>query len=100
MYDKADPRSALASSGAAKLHAGSMADAQLGLFYKDPPQEKGDKHKTWYGRGQNMLIAYTEAEAGAVIERKNQKDEYFVLVPDHDVPVRVSSGSQTEHVDG
>ena len=100
MYDKADPRSALASSSASKLHAGAMADAQLGLFYKDPPQDEQSNFKTWYARGQNMLIAYTQAEAGAVLERKNQKDEYFVLVPDHNTPVTVSSGGQTEHVDG
>ena len=100
MYDKADPRSALASSNTGKLHAGSMAGAQLGLFYKDPPQEEGSGFKTWYARGQNMLIAYTEAKAGAVLERQNQKDEYFVLVPDHNTPVTVTSGEQSEHVDG
>lgn len=101
MYDKSDPRSALASApaSAGAPHAVYYA-AEYGLFYKDPPQETGATGKTWYTRGQNFLLAYSEAVPGAVFAREAQPDEYVALVPDRNTPVIASAGAQTETRDG
>ena len=101
MYDKSDPRSALqsASPAAAAPHTVYYA-AEYGLFYKDPPQDHDANGKTWLTRGQNFIIAYSEAAPGAVFERRDQKDEYAALIPDKNTPVIATAGAQTEERDG
>ncbi|OYU48081.1 MAG: hypothetical protein CFE31_13905 [Rhizobiales bacterium PAR1] len=100
MYDKSDPRSALAKAAPAAAPHTVYYPAEYGLFYKDPPQEAGPNGKTWYARGQNFIIAYTEAAPGAVFERKGQPDEYVAIIPNPETPVVATSGAQTETTDG
>ncbi|HVY85443.1 MAG TPA: hypothetical protein VG943_09945 [Caulobacterales bacterium] len=101
MYDPTDPRSTLQKSAAsAAKPAQPAADAEYGLFYKDPPQEDDANGRTWYSRGQNFVVAYSEAKPGASFERKDQIDEWMVLVPDHDTPFVASAAKQEERGDG
>jgi hypothetical protein len=103
MYDVSDPRARLAqSSKAAPANpaAQAFAAAQFGLFYESEPQESGPAGRTWYTRGQNFIVAYSEANAGAVFARVNQPDEYVVLVPDRDTAVTVECGGETVNVPG
>lgn len=102
MYDQADPRSALNAPQAAQARPAPtrFAGAEYGLYYDAPPQEEDANGKTWLTRGQNFVIAYTEAKPGAVFARKGQVDEYVVLVPNHGTPVTAEAGGQTEEVDG
>ena len=102
MYDKSDPRSAL-QSGAKKAAARPMepaSDAQYGLFYKDAPAEDDANGKTWYARGQNFIIAYSETLPGATFERQGQADEYCVILEFPDTPLVATAGSQEESTDG
>lgn len=100
MYDKSDPRSALASAPASGAPHSVYYGAEYGLFYRDPPQVTDANGRSWYARGQNFLLAYSEATPGASFERAEQRDEYVVLIPDRDTPVIASAGSQTETRDG
>jgi len=103
MYDLSDPRARLAAStpGSAAAPAGAgFAPAQFGLFYKDAPGESGPEGRSWYTRGQNFLIAYTEAKPGAVLERRGQLDEYVVLVADRATSIKVADGRETVDVPG
>jgi hypothetical protein len=103
MYDLSDPRARLAQSApssASALPATGFAPAQFGLFYKGEPQETGSEGRTWYTRGQNFLIAYTEATPGAVLERRGQVDEYVVLVDDRATSIKVADGRETVDVPG
>ena len=59
-----------------------FAPAQFGRFYESEPQESGEDGRTWYTRGQNFIVAYSEARPRAAFERAEQPDEYVVLVPD------------------
>jgi len=100
MYDKTDPRASLAAAAPAAKPHHVYYPAQYGLFYKDPPQETDASGKSWYARGQNFIIAYTDAAPGATFTRKGQKDEYVALIPDRNTPVSASAGAQVETSDG
>lgn len=83
MYDKSDPRASLVQAGAtsALSRTGLIADPQEGHFYQTPPQTDDAGGKTWLLRGQNFLVAYAAAASGAEFHRKDQPDEYCVLLP-------------------
>jgi hypothetical protein len=100
-YDPTDPRASLAKTGP-NLNApqGQAADAEYGRWYEEPPVEDDKNGKTWYGRGQNFIVSYSETKPGAVFERKGQVDEWMILVPDRDTPFECTAGSQTEKADG
>ena len=84
MYDSSDPRAALAQAGASpSVRPGGFDAAEYARFYDTPPRESGVQGNTWYARGTNMIVAYTAAEVGCVLERSAQPDEYAVLVPEH-----------------
>jgi len=83
MYLKSDPRSALASPSAAKAPAPTeFAGAEYAKFYELAAQEDDGSSRTWYARGQNFIIAYSETKPGARFVREAQPDEYVVLLPD------------------
>jgi hypothetical protein len=101
MYDASDPRAALAP--AAKTispPATAFAGAEYAKFYETKPQEEGPQGKTWYARGQNFIVAYSQAQPGAVFERKGQPDEYVVLVPDAATALTIKAGEAAEKVAG
>jgi hypothetical protein len=93
MYDLKDPRSTLATAKAdtPKAPITEFAGADVIEFHDIPPQETGDGHKTWYGRGQNFILSYTEAEAGAVLSRSDQPDEYMAFFPDERTRVDIET---------
>ena len=85
MYDQSDPRSTLAATQeGGKPAVTEFAGAEYAKFYETPPQEDDANGQTWYARGQNFIVAYTQAKPGAALSRNAQPDEYVVLVPDAD----------------
>jgi hypothetical protein len=100
MYDRTDPRAQMASAAPAKAAATTFAGAEFGLYYEEGPQIADDRSKTWLTRGQNFMVAYTESEPGAVLERNGQLDEFVLLLPDKDTPVTIEAGSQSVDVAG
>ena len=101
MYDTSDPRAALSRAPATPAtQATEFAGADYLKFYQVPPAEGDARVKSWYGRGQNFLVAYTQAEPGAVLARTAQPDEYAILLPDPGTEVVVRAGGQTETVGG
>lgn len=91
MYDKRDPRSALAPAAAQKKPLTAHNPCQIGRFYEDAPQIVEGGTKTWLIRGQNFIIGYCQAEAGATFTRASQPDEYVVLSPDPGMSVEITS---------
>lgn len=82
MYKDTDPRAAIFAAAAAPARTGLIAEEQLAEFGKTPPQQEGEGARVWLQRGCNFVLAYGEAEPGAVFARDGQSDEYVVLLPD------------------
>lgn len=100
MYDATDPRSKLASASPSAAAAGPFQAADYLRFHEMPPQERSSTIATWYGRGQNFILALSEAEAGAVLSRSGQPDEYVLLLPDRESQVEIETAGGIEAVSG
>ncbi len=106
MYGSDDPRSKLgAKSGASAPYAeaGSalrFAAAEYVKFHDLPPGESDGTARSWYARGQNFVICYTEATPGTVLSRANQADEYFVLIPERNVQVTITTPQESRALTG
>jgi hypothetical protein len=97
MFDKSDPRATLEKPKDSQTGFSEFAGAEYGKFYEQPPSETNALSKTWWMRGQNFFIAYSEAEDGGVFTRKDQVDEYVLLLPDKESKAVVTwNGSETE----
>lgn len=101
MYETDDPRSKLTTAGSAPLPVASAFGASsYARFYTSTPQEVSHKQSTWYARGQNFVIAYSKAEAGARFERIGQLDEWVLLLPDADSAATITAQGETLGVAG
>lgn len=58
-------------------------EATYAKYYEMPHQDvdAANKTKTWITRAANFLVTLTEVEPGSVLERKNQADEYMIILP-------------------
>jgi hypothetical protein len=99
-YHASDPRAALAPASAGKPVAGPFFGAHYARFYAEPPQEDANGIRTWYARGRNFIVAYSEVPAGATFERRGQVDEYVLLQPDRGTAAEVTAGAETKQVEG
>ena len=101
MYETDDPRSRLATATAAPVPKSTAFGASTyARFYASPPQSQDSLQRTWISRGQNFVVAYSEAEAGAVFARTGQVDEYVLLLPEKDTTVTVEAGGETQAISG
>src|SRR5580704_2241742 len=101
MYHSTDPRAALAAAPAgAKPAATHFAGAEYAKFYEQMPAEDQNGARTWYARGQNFIIAYSDADKGAVLSRASQPDEYVVLLADPGAGAEIVWGSERMIVSG
>jgi hypothetical protein len=99
MYDTSDARAGLAPNAGKSLPA-SFDPADFLRFYSTKPIGSGSRCRTWLGRGQNFLIAFSEADSGAELSRFGQPDEYAVLLPDRSTEIEVSAGNDVQKVAG
>ena len=101
MYEVDDPRSAMSSgSAAAPTSHGAFGQSSYARHYAEAPQESEGGARTWYTRGQNFVVCYSEVEDGAVFTREEQVDEYVLLIHDADVSATVEANGETQEVEG
>jgi hypothetical protein len=91
MYAASDPRAALAASPKPSSVPTAFAPASYCRFYETPPQEDGPDGKVWYARGQNFLVAYTDAAKGGTFSREGQVDEWAIIVPDRSTRLEIAT---------
>jgi hypothetical protein len=99
-YDKSDPRSSLGGAAVKKPDPTEYAKADYVRFYYLNPDETSSGVKTWYGRGQAMIVSYSEVEKDAAIELKGQPDEYMLFLNDRNISVEITAGKEVKKVDG
>lgn len=101
MYETDDPRSRLSTaSGIAAPASSAFGASSYARFYASDPQEISAGIKTWLTRGQNFIVAYSQAEAGAVLERVGQTDEYVLLLPDPATSATVEFDGEVHEIGG
>ena len=98
MSQNDDPRTRLATY--AKTKSGGNVPAELATFYDTEPQENDGGSKSWYVRGQNLIVVYTEAAPGAVLSREGQVDEYVVLLEHAETSADISWNDEKKSVAG
>lgn len=100
-YDPSDPRAALSTAekpGSAA--AGRFTAAEYAKFYETAPDEDADGIRSWYARGRNFIIAYSDVADGSRLDRTGQVDEYVLLLPDHGISAEVTAGGESKVVEG
>src|ERR1700733_9133303 len=94
MYDKSDPRSNLSSATVKAISVTSYAPSSYARFYEIDAAESRDGARTWFARGRNAILSYSDAKAGARFERKDQVDEWALILPDQEASVTVVAGNE------
>ncbi|QHE88873.1 hypothetical protein F9K07_14245 [Hydrogenophaga sp. BPS33] len=94
-----DPRASLAAYGPSTSTQG-FSPAEIARFHDGPPQHEAAGLRMWFARGQNFIVAYVEAQAGACFERADQPDEYVLLQPDESAAVDIEWQGRTTAVAG
>lgn len=65
--------------------------ASVARHHDRPPQHEAAGIRTWIARGANFIVAVSEAQPGARLERRGQPDEYFVFLPDAAATIRAGA---------
>ena len=99
MYDKSDPRSALAPKSDARPGTTTMP-ASYGLFYQDIPVDDDANGRGWYIRSQNLIVHWIEAKPGATYSRTAQLDESMIILPDDDTPYDMTANGESVQGEG
>jgi len=97
MYDKTDPRSALAPQ---RDSGTTTTPATYDLYYQQDPIEDDANGRSWYTRSQNLLVHYCESKPGAHFSRAGQVDEYMIVLPDENTPYEISANGESVKGDG
>jgi hypothetical protein len=100
MYETHDPRSKLASGKAATPVAEGFAAASYVHFHVLPPAEQSALARTWYSRGQNCVIAYSEVQPGAQLQRDGHPDEYMLVLPQAGEGALLEAGDERVQITG
>ena len=70
-----------------------LRPASVARWHDQAPQHETPGARTWVARGANFVTAVTQAQAGARQERRNQPDEYMVLLVDAGATIRAGNQS-------
>lgn len=101
MYDENDPRSKLAGTPAATgtVEEG-IAEPETIVFNANLPQsESSENGQTWFARGQNFVVAYTQA-SGPVSLNWHDDYEHVILGPLDESWIEASVGADTVSLQG
>jgi hypothetical protein len=100
MYDKSDPRAALAAATPKGAVFTQYRPSDYVRFYEKTPQHVDSVCRTWLARGNSAVISYSETKAGASFQRTNQLDEWVILLPDASTTIEVTAAGQTTTIHG
>jgi hypothetical protein len=100
-YEETDPRSQLATLAPAARPSGAAFPPQYFEFGRLDPDERTDAgSESWLVRSQTCAVVYSRVQAGDVLRRADQPDEYVVLFPSADAAAVITSGTERTPVTG
>lgn len=98
-FDPSDPRTALAINQTETSAAtDGYAEAQAFRFHEMAPCERGSVHQTWWIRGQNFALGYSECEGAASFPIRSHRRESVLLLPGHELEATLRVGSDSQSV--
>jgi hypothetical protein len=100
MYDKSDPRASLAAASASTPVFTSYTPSEYVRFYESEPQESCPEVRTWFVRGQNGVIGYSDVNSGTRFERTGQVDEWVLILPHPGISAIVTAGGESKTIQG
>jgi hypothetical protein len=111
MYSSSDPRSKMSSGGGAPTAApaapyasdgvaAAFAAAEYARFHELEPAETTPGSRTWYARGQNFIVAYSEVSSNTSFVRPTQVDEYVLLLPEAQSDAAITTAREGREVAG
>ena len=59
----------------------TATDPSWGLYYASKPQLSASGQKTWITRSANVVVVVSQVVSGTELKRKNNPDEYMLLLP-------------------
>ncbi|MFI5913291.1 hypothetical protein [Dactylosporangium sp. NPDC051541] len=101
-YDATDLRSTLPASrppGAAAAPE-RFSGSEHVTFRDLAPADKSTDVSTWYARGQNFVVGYSELDGTATFTRAGQPDEYVVLLADDTLAATVRTPGEDVSASG
>lgn len=75
------------------MSSSTLRAASVVRHHQRPAQLETPGARTWIARGANFVVAVTQAEAGARLERRGQPDEYMAILPDTGATLRAGGDS-------
>ncbi|WP_432989409.1 hypothetical protein [Dactylosporangium sp. CA-233914] len=99
-YDSSDLRSTLPTATAAAATPERFSGSEHVQFRDLPPVEKTGDVSTWYARGQNFVVGYSEVDGTATFSRTGQPDEYVLLLADDSLAARAQAPGQEVSASG
>lgn len=69
--------------------------ASVAVFDTMAPQITEAKAKSWVTRGANFVVVFSRVDAGAVLVRENNADEYMVITPPGGAALTITAGAKT-----
>ena len=103
MYAASDPRSKLSTAQSGGTLSGkdaAFSAAEYALFGQTAPQIDDENGRSWFARGQNFIIAYSEAKPGGTFARSGQIDEYVLLIESREPEADIIANGETAHIPG
>jgi mannose-6-phosphate isomerase-like protein (cupin superfamily) len=74
-----------------------LRTASISKPYQSPPQQTEPGSRTWIARGANFVVAISEVEAGALLSRADNPNEYMVLAGN--VGASIAAGADSIEAD-
>lgn len=100
MFKDKDPRADLFAVTSSPTPTGLVAEEQLAEFYNRAPDHTATGERTWYLRGHNFILVYSEVGPGTELTREAQADEYVLYLADQGHPARIEWNGHTTNVSG
>jgi hypothetical protein len=100
MYDASDPRAKLSTAPPNAVSFTRYFPSSYARFYELEAAENSTLERTWFARGQNAILSYSEAKAGARFDRKDQIDEWALILPDAETSATIIAGGERATVSG